>query len=145
MKVVRRIRDLQLEGEVGLVPTMGALHAGHVALFETARAENDVVVASLFVNAAQFDEAADFEAYARDAARDEEIAANAGVDVLFAPTADEMYPPGFATWAYCSPPTVGNQCGYDMFILSPADRPGFRPAKQLRLRGPVVAQDARRQ
>ena len=98
MKVVRHIRDLQLEGEVGLVPTMGALHAGHVALFRAARAENDVVVASLFVNAAQFDEAADFDAYGRHEARDTEIAADAGVDVLFVPSAEEMYPPGYSTW-----------------------------------------------
>jgi pantoate--beta-alanine ligase len=98
VKIARSISELQLEGEVGLVPTMGALHAGHISLFERARAENDVVVASLFVNPAQFDEQADLARYPREAARDEEIAAQAGVDVLFAPTAEEMYPPGFATW-----------------------------------------------
>jgi len=98
MKVVRSISELQLDGEVGLVPTMGALHAGHVSLFEAARAENDVVVASLFVNAAQFDQGADLARYPRDEARDHEIAERAGVDVLFAPPAEEMYPPGFATW-----------------------------------------------
>ena len=98
MKLVRTIRDLKLEGEIGLVPTMGALHDGHIALFRTARAENDVVVASLFVNRAQFDEVADFAAYARDEERDQEIAADAGVDVLFAPSTEEMYPAGFGTW-----------------------------------------------
>jgi len=99
MKVVRTIRELALAGEVvGLVPTMGALHDGHVALFRTARVENELVVASLFVNPAQFDDALDFEAYARDEARDEEIADKAGVDVLFAPRADEMYPADFGTW-----------------------------------------------
>ena len=98
MKVVRRIDDLRLTGEIGLVPTMGAFHAGHVALFRAARAENETVVASLFVNPAQFDEAADFDAYVRDEAQDEQIAAVAGVDVLFAPSADEMYPAGFGTW-----------------------------------------------
>jgi pantoate--beta-alanine ligase len=98
MKVVRTIGELALEGEVGLVPTMGALHDGHVALFRAARAENDVVVASVFVNPAQFDEAADFDAYVRDEARDERIAADAGVDLLFAPTTDEMYPVDFGTW-----------------------------------------------
>jgi len=77
---------------------MGALHAGHVALFRAARAENETVVASLFVNPTQFDEAADFDAYVRDEAQDEQIAADAGVDVLFAPSADEMYPAGFGTW-----------------------------------------------
>ena len=98
MKVVRSISELQLDGEVGLVPTMGALHAGHVSLFEAARAENDLVVASLFVNAAQFDQGADLARYPRDEARDREIAQSAGVDVLFAPSAEEMYPAGFATW-----------------------------------------------
>jgi pantoate--beta-alanine ligase len=98
VKIARTIAELQLEGDVGLVPTMGALHAGHRSLFERARAENDVVVASLFVNPAQFDEQADLARYPRDEARDEELAAQAGVDVLFAPTPEEMYPPGFATW-----------------------------------------------
>jgi len=98
VKIARSVSELRLEGEVGLVPTMGALHAGHISLFERARAENDVVVASLFVNPAQFDEQADLARYPRDAARDEELAEQTGVDVLFAPTTEEMYPPGFATW-----------------------------------------------
>jgi pantoate--beta-alanine ligase len=98
MKIVRTIAELQLDGEVGLVPTMGALHDGHLSLVAAARAENDVVVASLFVNPAQFDEGADLAAYPRDEERDARLAADAGVDVLFAPSADEMYPPGFATW-----------------------------------------------
>jgi len=98
VKIARSVSELRLEGEVGLVPTMGALHAGHISLFERARAENDVVVASLFVNPAQFDEQADLARYPRDAARDEEVAEQAGVDVLFAPRPEEMYPPGFATW-----------------------------------------------
>lgn len=98
MKIVRRLSELSLDGVVGLVPTMGALHAGHRALFHAARRENDVVVASLFVNPAQFDEASDLEAYPRDEARDAGIAEEAGVDVLLAPSADELYPPGFATW-----------------------------------------------
>jgi pantoate--beta-alanine ligase len=98
MRIVRHISDLRLDGEVGLVPTMGALHAGHVALFRAARAENDTVVASLFVNPAQFDEGSDLAAYPRDEARDAEIAELEGVDVLFAPAPDEMYPTGFATW-----------------------------------------------
>jgi pantoate--beta-alanine ligase len=98
MKIVRTIGGLQLDGEVGLVPTMGAMHDGHRSLFRAARAENDIVVASLFVNAAQFDEGTDLAAYPRDEERDARIAADEGVDVLFAPSADEMYPPGFSTW-----------------------------------------------
>ncbi len=103
MKTVRSIAELRRElasrpGTVGLVPTMGALHAGHEALIRAARAENDVVVASLFVNPAQFDEDADLAAYPRDEARDAELAAGAGADILFAPSPEEIYPPGFQTW-----------------------------------------------
>lgn len=100
MKTVRTIAELRAElaGEVGLVPTMGALHDGHLSLFRAAREENELVVASLFVNAAQFDERSDLAAYPRDEARDAQIADAAGVDLLFAPSADEVYPPGFATW-----------------------------------------------
>src|SRR5690349_14726164 len=75
---------------------MGAFHDGHRALFRAARAENERVVASLFVNPAQFDEQADLEAYPRDEARDLELAEDEGVDVVFAP--EELYPDGFATW-----------------------------------------------
>jgi pantoate--beta-alanine ligase len=85
-------------GEIGLVPTMGAFHDGHLALLRAARAENAVVVASLFVNPAQFEDDADLAAYPRDEARDERLAAEAGIDVLFAPSPDELYPPGFQTW-----------------------------------------------
>jgi len=77
---------------------MGAFHAGHLALFEAARAENDVVVASLFVNPAQFGEREDLERYPRDEERDAELAEEAGVDVLFTPSPEEMYPEGYATW-----------------------------------------------
>lgn len=82
---------------IGLVPTMGAFHDGHLALMAAARASCDVVVVSLFVNPAQFDESSDLEAYPRDESRDAELAAGAGVDLLFAPSASEVYPPGFAT------------------------------------------------
>ena len=99
MKTVRRIGDLRLgTADVGLVPTMGALHEGHRALFRAARAENDAVVGSLFVNPTQFDEQSDLAAYPRDEARDAAIAEEEGVDILFAPTPEEMYPPDFATW-----------------------------------------------
>ena len=98
MKVVRRSDELALDGDVGLVPTMGALHDGHRSLFRAARAENDLVVASLFVNPAQFDEQSDLDAYPRDESRDAALAESEGVDVLFAPAPAEIYPPGFATW-----------------------------------------------
>ena len=98
MKVVRTIAELQPEPGAGLVPTMGAFHDGHRALFRAARAENERVVASLFVKPAQFEEQADLERYPRDEARDLEIAAAGGVDVVFAPAPEELYPTGFATW-----------------------------------------------
>jgi pantoate--beta-alanine ligase len=101
VKTLRRIDELRAalpcEG-VGLVPTMGALHAGHVALFEAARRENDVVVASIFVNPAQFGAAEDFERYPRDEEADAEVAEAAGVDYLFVPSVADMYPDGFDTW-----------------------------------------------
>jgi pantoate--beta-alanine ligase len=77
---------------------MGALHAGHEALIAAARAECDTVVVSIFVNSAQFDDAADLAGYPRDEEHDLELAAAAGADVVFAPAATEMYPPGFQTW-----------------------------------------------
>jgi pantoate--beta-alanine ligase len=98
MKVVRTIAELLPDGEVGLVPTMGAFHEGHLSLFRAARAENDSVVVSLFVNPAQFDEQSDLAAYPHDEDRDLEIAEKAGIDVVFAPAAGEIYPEGFATW-----------------------------------------------
>jgi pantoate--beta-alanine ligase len=82
---------------LGLVPTMGALHAGHRALLRRARAECDEVVMSLFVNPAQFGPGEDFDRYPRDEARDRAIAAAEGVDRVFAPTVAEMYPDGFST------------------------------------------------
>jgi pantoate--beta-alanine ligase len=102
MKVVRTAAELRAaldpSRETGLVPTMGAYHEGHLSLFRAARAENDVVVASLFVNPAQFDAAEDLAAYPRDEERDARTAEEAGVDVLFAPSVDELYPPGYQTW-----------------------------------------------
>jgi pantoate--beta-alanine ligase len=82
---------------IGLVPTMGALHDGHLSLIERAREQCDLVVVSLFVNPAQFNERTDLERYPRDERRDAELAAATGADVLFAPSVEEVYPSGFAT------------------------------------------------
>src|SRR3954465_10218865 len=99
MRIVRGAAELhQLEGSVGLVPTMGAFHEGHLSLFRAARVENDVVVVSLFVNPAQFAAGEDLDRYPRDEERDAALAAESEVDVLFIPAAEEIYPPGFQTW-----------------------------------------------
>ena len=105
MKILRTItemraavREARAEGRtVGLVPTMGAFHEGHLALMRRARAECGFVVVSLFVNPTQFNDPRDLDAYPRDEARDERLAAREGTDVLFAPTPAEVYPEGFAT------------------------------------------------
>ena len=102
MKTIRTIDELheELRGVfgIGLVPTMGAFHEGHLSLIRAAREENDCVVVSLFVNPSQFDDAADLAAYPRDESRDLRLAEQEGVDIVFAPSVDEMYPPGFQTW-----------------------------------------------
>jgi pantoate--beta-alanine ligase len=104
MRTCRTIADVRAElasrheGSIGLVPTMGSLHEGHLSLLRAAREECDTVVMSLFVNPAQFAELADLDRYPRDEARDFELARAAGVDLVFAPSLEEMYPPGFQTW-----------------------------------------------
>ena len=105
MRIVRTVAELRAAlaeprraGQtVGLVPTMGSFHEGHLSLMRRARADCDVLVVSLFVNPAQFDQAADLKRYPRDEAADAGLAAEAGVDYLFAPPVDEIYPPGFVT------------------------------------------------
>jgi len=105
MKTLRTVNDLRaaLDGprlagrSIGLVPTMGALHEGHVSLIRLARARCDEVVVTLFVNPAQFSESDDLEVYPRDEQRDAAVAAEAGADILFAPPPEEVYPDGFAT------------------------------------------------
>jgi pantoate--beta-alanine ligase len=101
MKTVRTVtemRQVAQSHEVGLVPTMGAFHEGHLSLIRAAREECAFVVVSLFVNPAQFGEQADLARYPRDEARDARLAEDAGVDVLFVPSVEQMYPDGFATW-----------------------------------------------
>ena len=105
MRIVRSVADLRAalraprlqERSIGLVPTMGALHDGHLSLVERARRECDEVVVSLFVNPRQFNDAADLAAYPRDEDRDARLAAEAGATLLFAPAVDEVYPDGFST------------------------------------------------
>jgi pantoate--beta-alanine ligase len=104
VKTVRTIAEVRAaleplrKGTIGLVPTMGALHAGHRSLLAAARADCDTVVASVFVNPAQFDDAADLRGYPRDEEADAAVAEEEGVDVLFVPAAQELYPPGYQTW-----------------------------------------------
>jgi pantoate--beta-alanine ligase len=105
MKLLRTVSELRSELSparrgglrIGLVPTMGALHDGHLSLIRAANERCDVVVVTLFVNPAQFNESGDLERYPRDEARDLELAREAGADVLFAPGVEEVYPRGFAT------------------------------------------------
>lgn len=123
MRIVRTVADVRsalasarADGRrIGLVPTMGAFHDGHLALIRAARAASDVVVVSLFVNPSQFDEADDLRRYPRDEAADAAVAEREGVDLLFAPSADEMYPPGFDTAV--EPGTLAE-------VLEGAARPG---------------------
>jgi pantoate--beta-alanine ligase len=111
VRTVRAIAELRralvARHDIGLVPTMGAFHDGHLSLFRAARDESAVVVASLFVNPAQFGDPADLNAYPRDERRDARLAEEAGVDVLFAPPVEEMYPRGYATWVDVGGPAEG--------------------------------------
>jgi pantoate--beta-alanine ligase len=105
MRTLRTIAELRAalaqprreRSRIGLIPTMGAFHEGHLSLMRRARVDCDIVVVSLFVNPKQFNEGADLEAYPRDESRDALMASDAGVDYLFAPDVDEVYPPGFTT------------------------------------------------
>jgi pantoate--beta-alanine ligase len=121
VRVARTIADVRValeqvrQGAIGLVPTMGALHEGHLALLRAARAENDTVAMSLFVNPTQFGDDADLARYPRDEGRDFALARDCGVDLVFAPSTDEIYPPGFQTWIDVT--TLGS-------ILEGRSRPG---------------------
>jgi pantoate--beta-alanine ligase len=106
MKLARAVTDVRdalaadraAGRSIGLVPTMGAFHAGHLSLIAAARSDNDVVAVSLFVNPSQFGPSEDLAEYPRDEARDTATAEEAGADVLFVPSVEEMYPPGFDSW-----------------------------------------------
>jgi len=107
MRAIEKVRAMQVwsrevrgrdRARVALVPTMGALHEGHVSLVQIARRHADKVVASIFVNPTQFDRKDDFDAYPRDLDRDSALLAEAGVDVLFAPEPAEIYTPGAQTY-----------------------------------------------
>ena len=98
-EVREALREPRERGErIGLVPTMGAFHDGHLALMRAARESCDAVVVSLFVNPAQFNASDDLARYPRDEQTDADLAERAGADVLFAPSAEELYPVGFDTW-----------------------------------------------
>lgn len=120
MEIVETIETLRtiragLAGQVGLVPTMGALHEGHLALVQRARAENDHVLVTIFVNPTQFNDPKDLAAYPRDLEHDLAILRGAGVDVVFTPSAASMYPPGYQTYVEVEQVTQG---------LEGAHRPG---------------------
>lgn len=120
MHVIDSLADLRrarasLSGRIGLVPTMGALHAGHRALVETARAENDAVLVTIFVNPTQFAPTEDLSTYPRDLPGDLRLLEAAGVDLVFTPTPDLMYPPGYQTYVTVEEVTAG---------LEGASRPG---------------------
>ncbi len=101
---------------VGLVPTMGALHEGHISLVREARKECGCVVVSIFVNPAQFGAGEDFDKYPRPLEKDVQLCDEAGADLIFAPSAGEMYPEGFATFVEPDKPLAAKLCG--------AGRPG---------------------
>lgn len=113
MKTVERIAGVRtwrsVGGDVGLVPTMGFLHQGHLALVRRAREECGRVAASIFVNPSQFDRAADLESYPRDLERDLALLAAAGCDLAFVPAAEEIYPPGFETRVEPGPVAAPNE------------------------------------
>lgn len=140
MRIVRDVASVRAAvagaGRVGLVPTMGAFHEGHLSLVRAARAACDLVVVWLFVNPTQFNEAADLAAYPRDEERDAALAAVCGADILFAPTVEEVYPAGHATTV-----TVAGIAD----VLEGAQRPGHFAgvatvvAKMFNMVGPDVA------
>ena len=111
-----RQRRAAMRGSVGLVPTMGYLHEGHLSLVRRARADNDDVVASIFVNPTQFGPQEDFQRYPRDPERDLRLLEGEGMDLVFMPPVEEMYPAGFDAWVEVGESLTGR--------LEGAARPG---------------------
>lgn len=119
MKTIIRIDEMRNEIQqykkqgksIGMVPTMGYLHEGHLSLIRRAAEENDVVVVSIFVNPIQFGPGEDFEKYPRDIEADTKAAGSAGTDIIFTPAADEMYPKGFSTFTEVGAGLTGVLCG----------------------------------
>lgn len=124
MRVITEVNDLRrIVGEarnggksIGFVPTMGFLHQGHLALMTQARSENELVVASVFVNPTQFGPNEDFEAYPRNPEKDQALMAGAGVDIVFLPSVETMYPAGYETYVEVGGSLTKGLCG--------ASRPG---------------------
>lgn len=113
IKELRAYLNTQRESgkTIGLVPTMGFLHEGHLSLIRKAKAENDVVVVSDFVNPTQFAPNEDFESYPRNIERDEQLATSAGADVIFYPSVEEMYPRGSSTYVEVAGDITHVLCG----------------------------------
>ncbi len=118
VETIAHVRELrrQFSGSVGLVPTMGYLHEGHLALVRQARNENSTVVVSIFVNPAQFGPSEDLASYPRDLERDLKLLDEQKTDVVFMPSDEEMYPLGFSSWVDVEKVTER---------LEEASRPGF--------------------
>ena len=118
MEIIRKIGKMQIRSDelrregkrIGFVPTMGYLHEGHLSLMRLAREQSDAVVASIFVNPAQFGPNEDYEHYPRDLERDKALAKEERCDVLFLPSGEEMYPPGYQTYVQVEELT-GSLCG----------------------------------
>jgi pantoate--beta-alanine ligase len=120
MKTIGTIKEMRnvrrrVMGSVGFVPTMGSLHEGHLSLVKKARVENEVVVASIFVNPTQFGPGEDYALYPRDPDRDADLLRRERTDMLFMPSAEEIYPHGFDSWV---------RVGYVTQRLEGASRPG---------------------
>ncbi len=119
MQIIRTIKEMKefsrkakTEGKtIGFVPTMGCLHQGHLSLLDAAKKENDIVVMSIFVNPAQFTPGEDFEDYPRDFSKDKYLASESGVDAIFAPGVEEMYPSDFSTFVEVDGTLTDALCG----------------------------------